>query len=68
MHNEIMNRQKMTFKIRPARMEWTKKVAYPSCRKSHKLCQVLHMQYLLPEQLKMLELEGFELNYKKEEV
>jgi hypothetical protein len=49
---------KMTFKIEGH-------TAYPSCKRAKRACELVSEDYLLPSQLKMLEIMGFEIDYKK---
>jgi hypothetical protein len=67
MYNQGMNNQKdsMIFKIRPAKLGWVNKVAYPVCKKAKKFCESVTKCNLLPEELKAMELAGFKIDYEE---
>ena len=56
----------MTFKVKTINGYFESRVAFPVCKKAKRLCKIINTNYLLPGQLKALELEGYNLKYQNE--
>lgn len=67
MHNIVMKKQKdrILFRVLPSKLEWVKKVAYPLCKHSKRLCKALQKECLYPEEVKAIELAGFRVDYEE---
>lgn len=63
--NTKKEKSRMTFRIQPMKCAVNRKAAYPLCKESRVLCKELDESYLLPDQLKALELAGYKIDYEE---
>lgn len=63
--DKVKEDTKMVFKVKPAKYEVYKKQAYPMCKLSKILCKKLCKESLIAEEVKLLELAGYSIEYKE---